>query len=149
MRSRHSPFAAAPAPCLNKIDIPGAPLRAGNFVLPGGAPISAVTGEGGTGTGRAWSEWGGSAGRTEPRKNGKGYTYESPFTVAREGGGFRVEGKPVLRAVAMTDFENDEAVSHLQNKLRRMGLFKTLKRLGARPGESIYIGDTELEYRPE
>ena len=77
------------------------------------------------------------------------YTYESPFTVAREGGGFRVEGKPVLRAVAMTDFENDEAVSHLQNKLRRMGLFKTLKRLGARPGESIYIGDTELEYRPE
>jgi len=77
------------------------------------------------------------------------YTYEVPYTIKREKDGFRVEGKPVLRAVSMTDFENDEAVAHLQHMLRRMGLFKALKRLGARTGEPIYIGEVKLEYRPE
>ena len=153
----HSPaFAGRPRLlALNKIDIPENRVRAETFAQThGGAhPISAVTGEGvGTVLERVWSEVE-RLRRQEAAASEEGeeaeYTYESPFTVAREGGGFRVEGKPVLRAVAMTDFENDEAVSHLQNKLRRMGLFKTLKRLGARPGESIYIGDTELEYRPE
>ncbi len=77
------------------------------------------------------------------------YTYEAPYTIEREDEGFRIEGRSVLRAVSMTDFENEEAVVHLQHKLRRMGLFKALKRMGAKPGQSIYIGDTELEYRPE
>ena len=49
----------------------------------------------------------------------------------------------------MTDFENDQAVDHLQRRLQKMGLFKALKRLGAEPGQTIEIGGVELEYRPD
>lgn len=77
------------------------------------------------------------------------YAYEAPYSVEPCDSGYRIEGKNVLRSVRMTDFENDEAVSHLQRKLKKMGLFNALKRLGARGGESIFIGDTELKYYPE
>ncbi len=75
--------------------------------------------------------------------------YEAPFTVAPEGDGFRVEGAAVVRAVRMTDFDNEEALQHLQKRLQKMGLFRVLKRMGARPGQSIYIDETELEYFPD
>lgn len=77
------------------------------------------------------------------------YAYEVPYTIERTPDGFRVEGKGVLRAVRMTDFENRQAVAHLQHKLRRMGLFKALKRQGAKQGHVIHIGDEELEYEPD
>ena len=32
---------------------------------------------------------------------------------------------------------------------KRLGLFKALKRMGAQPGQSIHIGDIELEYQPD
>ncbi|HNR31207.1 MAG TPA: Obg family GTPase CgtA, partial [Candidatus Hydrogenedentes bacterium] len=64
-------------------------------------------------------------------------------------GGFVIEGKRVLQAVRMTDFENPEAVRHLQGVLRKMGLFKALKRLRAKPGQTLRIGDYELEYQPD
>ncbi len=77
------------------------------------------------------------------------YTYEAPFTVEKTAAGFRVEGRQVHRAVRMTDFDNEEAVHHLQHRLKGMGLFKVLKRLGAQAGQTIVIGDVELEYHPD
>lgn len=77
------------------------------------------------------------------------YLFEPPFTIEREGEGFRVAGKTALRTVIMTDFENDYAVQNLDEKLRRMGLFRALRRMGARPGDSIMFGDIELEYHPD
>lgn len=77
------------------------------------------------------------------------YVYEAPFEISKTPGGFVVEGKRVLQAVQMTNFDNDEAVRHLQGVLRKMGLFKALKRLDAKPGQTIRIGDRELEYQPE
>jgi GTP-binding protein len=77
------------------------------------------------------------------------YTYEPPYTIERVPQGYRVAGKTALRAVRMTDFENEEAVRHLQHRFQRMGLLKALKRMGARAGESIFIGDIELEYQPD
>ncbi len=46
----------------------------------------------------------------------------------------------------MTDFENEEAVRHLQYTLDQMGLFKALKRLGAQEGQTITIGEVEMDY---
>lgn len=77
------------------------------------------------------------------------YTYNAPFTIAREEEGFRVDGKRVIRAVRMTDFENPEGVRHLQDIFNKMGLFKALKRAGAQPGDAIFIDDLELDYTPE
>jgi GTP-binding protein len=77
------------------------------------------------------------------------YTYTPPFEAVAIPGGFRIEGKRVLRAVNMTDFDNPQAVRHLHLTLGHMGLFRTLKRLGATPGQTILIGETELEYQPD
>ena len=77
------------------------------------------------------------------------FRYEAPFTIRAEGDGFSVEGRPIVRAVRMTDFTNDEAVRHLDRRLKKMGLYKALKRLGAENGQSIYIDDVELEYHAE
>ncbi len=77
------------------------------------------------------------------------YTYLAPYEIFRTPSGFRVEGRRPLQAVQMTDFENDQAVDHLQRRLQKMGLFKALKRLGAEPGQTIEIGGVELEYRPD
>lgn len=77
------------------------------------------------------------------------YVYEAPFTIERVPQGYRVEGRTVLRAVQMTDFGNQDAVAHLQRKLKTMGLFKALKRMGAHEGQSILIGDAEFEYQPD
>ena len=46
----------------------------------------------------------------------------------------------------MTDFENPEALNHLQRRLEKMGVFKALKRMDAVPGQMVRIGDQELEY---
>ena len=77
------------------------------------------------------------------------YAFEAPYTVVEEAKGFRVEGATVLRVVKMTDFSNDEAVRYLQRRLDKMGLFKALRHFGARDGQTIFIGDVELEYRSE
>lgn len=85
-----------------------------------------------------------------PMEDLHAYVYEAPFEIFREpSGGFRVEGERPLRVVRMTDFENEEAVRHLQKVLTKMGLLRALKRLGAKPGHSVFIGDVEMEYQPE
>lgn len=81
-----------------------------------------------------------------PQQPSGEYTFEPPYSVKKTRAGFRVEGKTVLRILQMTDFANEEAVRHMQDRLERMGVFKALKRMGAREGQSIHIGDVELEY---
>ena len=75
------------------------------------------------------------------------YVFQAPFEVLPIEGGFRIIGEKPLQAVNMTDFENDEAVAHLQSRLEKMGVFKALKRMKAQPGQSIFIGEYEMEYR--
>ncbi len=84
-----------------------------------------------------------------PAASYREHTFEPPFVIERAGDGFAVAGKKVVKLVRMTDFSNDEAVRHLDKTLKKMGLFKALRRLGAEPGETIHIDDVELEYQPE
>ena len=79
----------------------------------------------------------------------RNYTYEPPFQVDKTGGVYVVTGKRAVRAVRMTDFENPEAVRHLEDVLRKMGLFRALKRLRAEEGSTILIDDVEMEYQPD
>jgi len=74
------------------------------------------------------------------------YRYEPPYTIKEAADGFRVKGRAIEQAVRMTDFENEEAVRHLHSRLQRAGVFRALQKLGAQEGQTIHIGDTELEY---
>ncbi|MBI5091149.1 MAG: GTPase ObgE [Candidatus Hydrogenedentes bacterium] len=77
------------------------------------------------------------------------YTYEPPYVIRQTDAGFQVDGAKVVQAVRMTDFSNEEAIRHLQKRLKRMGVYKALKRLGAEEGQTVMIGDAELEYHAD
>ncbi|HZQ97938.1 MAG TPA: GTPase ObgE [Chloroflexota bacterium] len=66
------------------------------------------------------------------------------FDVAEEAGGYRVAGRRVERAVAMTDLQNEEAVAFLRRVLDRMGVTAALERAGVKPGDVVRFGKHEL-----
>ena len=53
------------------------------------------------------------------------------------------------RWVAQTNFENDEAVGYLGDRLARLGVEDELVRLGARPGCAVTIGDMTFDWEPQ
>lgn len=158
--ARHSPvFGNRPrVVALNKADVPENRARFAGAAreLRDAFLISAVTGEGIPPliehlwqlVKRVRQEEQESASIVAPKPE-REYTYEAPFTVTRTGAGFHVEGAALLRAVRMTDFDNEYALRHFQDRLRRSGLFRALKRMGAREGDTIVIGDFQLEYRAD
>jgi len=75
------------------------------------------------------------------------YTYDAPFTITETEDGFVVDGKKVVRAVRMTNFDNEEGLHHLDIVLEKSGLYKALQRMGAEEGDTIVIGGVEMEYR--
>ncbi|HVM40926.1 MAG TPA: Obg family GTPase CgtA, partial [Acidimicrobiia bacterium] len=72
------------------------------------------------------------------------------FAVERDDdGAWRVAGRAAERAVAMADLTNEEALSYVQHRLRRMGVDRALARAGARQGDLVRIGHVEMEYLPD
>ena len=72
---------------------------------------------------------------------------EQPFTIERgEEGEFLVIGKRIERAAAMTYWEYDEAVQRFQKILEAVGVSQALKDEGVLPGDTVFIGDYELEW---
>lgn len=70
-------------------------------------------------------------------------------SVERDASGhWVVIGRPALRAVALSDLTNAEALAYAQGKLRGLGVDRALARAGARPGDVVRIGDFEFEYQP-
>ena len=75
---------------------------------------------------------------------------ESGFTVEPDGqGGFVVRGTRPERWINQTDFDNDEAVGYLGDRLARLGVEDELLRLGAKPGCAVTIGDMTFDWEPQ
>jgi GTP-binding protein len=75
---------------------------------------------------------------------------EEGFVIAREGGGlWAVQGRRVERLVAQTDFENEESAARFQRELARIGLVDRLRAAGVQAGDTVRIGETELEWDAE
>ncbi|MGI5352385.1 GTPase ObgE [Streptomyces sp. CA-250714] len=69
---------------------------------------------------------------------------DAGFTVTRiEEGFFRVRGEKPERWVRQTDFNNDEAVGYLADRLARLGVEEELLKAGAREGDGVAIGDED------
>jgi GTP-binding protein len=72
---------------------------------------------------------------------------EMAFTVSREDdGSFRVRGERIERAAAMTYWELDESAARFQRILAALGITQALESAGVMPGDTVYIGDFELEW---
>jgi GTP-binding protein len=53
---------------------------------------------------------------------------------------YTVKNKRLERMVAMTDLENEEALDYLKEKLKKIGIADTLKKMGIKEGSTIIIG---------
>ena len=72
---------------------------------------------------------------------------EDAFEVVKEGDHFRVRGRRVERAAAMTDWNNQEAVARFQRILKAIGVLKALQQAGVQSGDTVFVGDHELEWQ--
>jgi GTP-binding protein len=75
---------------------------------------------------------------------------ETTFSVEPDGhGGYIVRGARPERWIAQTNFDNDEAVGYLGDRLARLGVEDELLRLGATPGCAVTIGDMTFDWEPQ
>ena len=71
------------------------------------------------------------------------------FNVQRIGdGAFRVEGEGIVRLLARHDLDNDEALAHVEGRLRRMGVISALEAAGFEPGDDVEIAGVVFELHP-
>jgi GTP-binding protein len=70
--------------------------------------------------------------------------------VARaDDGSFVVLGRPALRAVALSDLTEPDAVDYVQGRLRRLGVERALVRAGVRDGDVVHLGALSFTYKRE
>jgi len=77
--------------------------------------------------------------------------YELPeddlvFEIEQEFDGYRVIGRRIERAAAMTYWDNEEAIMRFQHILEATGITKALIKAGVKVGDTVYIGEYELEW---
>ena len=71
------------------------------------------------------------------------------YTVARERGGWVVEGREALRAVNLSDLTRHDALDEAHRRLHRLGVDRALARAGAQPGDTVRIGGLVFDYEDE
>ncbi|WP_036372847.1 GTPase ObgE [Micromonospora sp. ATCC 39149] len=74
---------------------------------------------------------------------------DTGFTIdAEPDGSFTVRGDRPERWVRQTNFDNDEAVGYLADRLARLGVEDKLAKAGAKPGDLVRIGEREFDWQP-
>ncbi|MCS7260475.1 MAG: GTPase ObgE [Anaerolineae bacterium] len=72
---------------------------------------------------------------------------ETPgFTVRREGEIWLVEGKRIEQLVARTMWQYADAAERAQRQMEAMGVLEALRRAGVQPGDTVRIGNIDLEW---
>jgi GTP-binding protein len=69
--------------------------------------------------------------------------------VRDDDGSFVVLGRSALRAVALSDLTDDQAVAYVQERLRRLGVERALVRAGARDGDVVHLGALTFTYQSD
>ncbi|WBB74953.1 GTPase ObgE [Micromonospora sp. WMMD1128] len=74
---------------------------------------------------------------------------DAGFTVEAEpDGSYTVRGGRPERWVKQTNFDNDEAVGFLADRLARLGVEEKLAKAGAQAGDLVRIGEREFDWQP-
>ncbi|HSV86279.1 MAG TPA: Obg family GTPase CgtA, partial [Levilinea sp.] len=69
------------------------------------------------------------------------------FTLKRVAGGWQVSGAAIERAASMTYWEHEGSVRRFQRLMATLGVEKALRSAGIQEGDTVYIGDFELEWQ--
>ena len=68
------------------------------------------------------------------------------FDVARTGAGaYRVSGEAVERLVARFDLEEEDALAHIERRLRSLGVVRALEQAGFEPGDDVEVAGVLFE----
>jgi GTPase len=73
---------------------------------------------------------------------------DAGFAISLEDGVYVVRGPRPERWVRQTNFDNDEAVGFLADRLARLGVEEALAKAGAEPGAPVRIGAREFDWQP-
>ncbi|MEV4643003.1 GTPase ObgE [Actinoplanes sp. NPDC049548] len=74
---------------------------------------------------------------------------EKGFTIEQDAEGvYVVRGIQVERWIRQTNFDNDEAIGYLGDRLERLGVEAALAKKGAQPGDPVRIADREFDWHP-
>lgn len=69
------------------------------------------------------------------------------FTIERApDGGYRVRGEAIERAAAMTYWTEEAAVLRFYRVIQALGIDAALRQAGIQEGDTVYIGENELEW---
>jgi GTP-binding protein len=68
------------------------------------------------------------------------------FSVLKIDKGWEVTGKSIERAAKMTYWEFDQSIRRFQHILKALGIDDALREAGIKEGDSVFIGDHELEW---
>ena len=86
--------------------------------------------------------------RRAPRRSARPPTAASRSS-AWGTGAFRVTGARVERLIARYDLDNEEALAHIERRLRRMGVIRALEDAGFEPGDDVEIAGIVFELDPD
>ena len=64
-------------------------------------------------------------------------------------GSFRVSGRGVERLVARYDLDNEDALAHLERRLRGVGVIDALASAGFEPGDDVEIAGVTFQLDPD
>ncbi len=69
------------------------------------------------------------------------------FTIEKMSDGWRIKGKAIERAAEMTYWEHEGSVRRFQILMERLGVDAKLREAGVQEGETVHIGEYELDWQ--
>jgi GTPase len=69
------------------------------------------------------------------------------YSIQRESEGWRVSGVAIERAASQTYWEYDQSIRRFQRILETLGVEEALRKAGVQQGDTVFIGDYELEWQ--
>jgi GTP-binding protein len=69
------------------------------------------------------------------------------FSISRTGDGWRVSGAAIERAAEMTYWEHYQSVRRFARLLQTLGIEDALRKAGVQEGDTVYVGEYELEWQ--
>ena len=69
------------------------------------------------------------------------------FKVSRENEGWRITGVSIERAAEMTYWEHDGSRRRFQHLMDKLGVDDALRKAGVQEGDSVFVGEYELEWQ--
>lgn len=69
------------------------------------------------------------------------------FTISKVENGWRVAGEAIERAAQMTYWEHYQSIRRFQRILETLGIDAALRKAGVKSGDTVYIGDYDLEWQ--